>query len=257
MNHHALPSAAGLGLVDLAGTASPPPTADGPAGRLRELAARAGRELEGAPAERIVEWAATTFGDRFCVTSSMADAVLAHLVSRVFPGVHVVFLDTGLHFPETLAVRDEVARTLPVTVRSVRPRATVGQQDGEYGPRLFSRAPDRCCALRKVEPLERALADYDAWAAGLRRDESPTRANTPVVGYDERRAKVKVNPIATWTQADVDAYVARWKVPVNELFRAGYTSIGCWPCTRRTTAGEDPRAGRWATFDKTECGLHT
>lgn len=223
---------------------------------LRALAEEANRELEGAPAQEIARWAAQEFGDRFCVTSSMADAVVAHLVSRVAPGVDVIFLDTGLHFLETLKVRDTVARTLPVNVRSIRPRQTVGQQDGEYGPRLFARAPDECCALRKVEPLERALVDYDAWATGLRRDESPTRANTPVVGFDARRGKVKVNPIATWTQADVDAYIARWNVPVNELFRQGYTSIGCWPCTRRTKAGEDPRAGRWALFDKTECGLH-
>ncbi|MBX6354585.1 MAG: phosphoadenylyl-sulfate reductase [Micromonosporaceae bacterium] len=224
---------------------------------LRELATRAGRELEGAPAEEIVRWAAETFGERFCVTSSMADAVLAHLVSRVMPGVHVLFLDTGLHFEETLRIRDTVARTLPVTVRSIRPRLTVGQQDGVYGPRLFARDPDECCALRKVEPLERALQPYDAWAAGLRRDESPTRANTPVVAYEARRGKVKVNPLATWTQSDVDAYIARHDVPVNPLIRQGYASVGCWPCTRRTKAGEDPRAGRWPMFDKTECGLHT
>jgi phosphoadenosine phosphosulfate reductase len=248
-------SATGLGLVSLG---------VGPAGRpgrrtpdeLRALASQAAAELEGAPAEEIARWAATTFGARFCVTSSMADAVLAHVVSRVAPGIDVIFLDTGLHFPETLKVRDAVARTMPVNVRSIRPRMTVGQQDGEYGPRLFNRSPDECCFLRKVEPLERALADYDAWAAGLRRDESPTRAATPVVGFDARKGKVKVNPIAAWTQADVDAYISRWNIPVNELFKQGYTSIGCWPCTRRTKAGEDPRAGRWAMFDKTECGLH-
>jgi phosphoadenosine phosphosulfate reductase len=240
----------------------PSPTPPPAAGRrspdeLRTLATAAARDLEGAPAEEIVRWAADTFGDRFCVTSSMADAVLAHVVSRVVPGIEVLFLDTGLHFPETLKVRDAVARTLPVRVRSIRPRLTVGQQDGEHGPRLFSRAPDQCCALRKVEPLERALADYDAWAAGLRRDESPSRANTPVVGFEAGRGKVKVNPLAAWTQADVDAYIARYNVPVNELIKKGYGSVGCWPCTSRTKAGEDARAGRWRMFDKTECGLHT
>ncbi|MDG4784697.1 phosphoadenylyl-sulfate reductase [Micromonospora sp. WMMD1102] len=248
-------AAANLGLVKLGPVVPASPSRRDPE-ELRAVAEKANRELEGAPAREIVRWAADEFGDRFCLTSSMADAVLAHVVSRVVPGVDVVFLDTGLHFPETLRVRDIVARTLPVNVRTIRARQTVGQQDGEYGPRLFSRAPDECCALRKVEPLERALAEYDAWAAGLRRDESPTRANTPVVGFDARRGKVKVNPIAAWTQAEVDAYISRWTVPVNELFRQGYTSIGCWPCTRRTKAGEDARAGRWAMFEKTECGLH-
>jgi phosphoadenosine phosphosulfate reductase len=224
---------------------------------LADSAASAGRELEGAPAEEIVRWAAGTFGARFCATSSFADAVLVHLISRVAPGTDVVFLDTGLHFPETLRVRDQVAATMPVRVRSIRPRLTVGQQDGLHGPRLFARAPDECCALRKVEPLERALADYDAWAAGLRREESPTRAHTPVVHFEASRGKVKVNPLAEWTQADVDAYIARWDVPVNPMLTQGYTSVGCWPCTRRTKAGEDPRAGRWPLFDKTECGLHT
>jgi phosphoadenosine phosphosulfate reductase len=223
---------------------------------LRELATEAGRRLEGRRAEDIVAWAAGEFGERFCVTSSFADAVLVHVVSRVVPGVDVVFLDTGLHFAETLKVREQVAVTMPVTVRSIRPRLTVGQQDGLYGPRLFSRDPDECCALRKVEPLERALADYDAWAAGLRRDESPTRAHTPVVTFEPARGKVKVNPLAAWTQADVDAYISRYDIPVNALIKQGYASVGCWPCTRRTKAGEDPRAGRWPMFDKTECGLH-
>lgn len=223
---------------------------------LVDIADRAGRELEGAPAEKIIEWAAGTFGSRFCVTSSFADAVLVHLASRVVPGVDVVFLDTGLHFPETLHVRDQVTKTIPVTIRSIRPQQTVGQQDGEYGPRLFMKDPDTCCDLRKVRPLEQALAGYDAWAAGLRRDESPTRAKTPVVHFEYARGKVKVNPLATWTESDVDAYIARYDVPVNQLLKQGYGSVGCWPCTRRTLPGEDARAGRWAMFDKTECGLH-
>jgi phosphoadenosine phosphosulfate reductase len=223
---------------------------------LRELATVAGRELEGKPAEEIVAWAVETFGERFCVTSSFADAVLAHVVSRVAPGVDVVFLDTGLHFAETLRVRDVVQRTLPVTVRSIRPQLTVKEQDEKFGPRLYARSPDECCDLRKVEPLERGLANYDAWAAGLRRDESPTRANTPVVGFDVNRGKVKVSPLAAWNQADVDQYISRHNVPVNTLLRQGYGSVGCWPCTRRTPPGEDPRAGRWPMFDKSECGLH-
>ncbi len=134
---------------------------------LKEIAGRAAVKLDRAPAEQIVEWAVETFGERFCVTSSFADAVLTHVVASVAPGVEVIFLDTGLHFPETLRVRDTVQRTLPVVVKSVKPLLTVGQQDAEFGPRLFEREPDECCAIRKVEPLRRALADYDAWAAGL------------------------------------------------------------------------------------------
>jgi len=223
---------------------------------LMDLATIAGRDLEGKPAEEIIAWAAETFGDRFAVTSSFADAVLAHLVSRVIPGVDVVFLDTGLHFAETLRVREVVQRTLPVTVRSIRPEQTVAEQEAEHGPRLWARDPDECCGLRKVEPLDRALDRYDAWAAGLRRDESPTRANTPVVSFEHGRGKVKVAPMAQWTQADVDAYISRYNVPVNTLIKQGYASVGCWPCTRRTPPGGDPRSGRWPMFDKTECGLH-
>jgi phosphoadenosine phosphosulfate reductase len=223
---------------------------------LKELAGRAAVKLDRAPAEQIVEWAVETFGERFCVTSSFADAVLTHVVSRVAPGVEVIFLDTGLHFAETLRVRDTVQKTLPVVVKSIKPLLTVGQQDAEFGPRLFEREPDECCAMRKVEPLRRALADYDAWAAGLRRDEGPSRANTPVVGFEASKGKVKVAPLAYWTEADVQAYVEKYDVPVNALIERGYASVGCWPCTRRTAPGEDPRAGRWPMFDKTECGIH-
>jgi phosphoadenosine phosphosulfate reductase len=223
---------------------------------LVEIAKVANGRLEGKRAEEIVEWAIGEFGRRFCVTSSFADAVLVHVVSRVAPDVDVLFLDTGLHFAETLRVREIVQRTIPVTVRSIRPELTVAEQDAEFGARLYARDPDECCAMRKIAPLQRALSDYDAWAAGLRRDESPSRANTPVVGFEYAKGKVKVAPLAAWTQADVDAYISRYNVPVNALLRQGYASVGCWPCTRRTPPGGDPRSGRWPMFDKTECGLH-
>ncbi|MFH8366730.1 phosphoadenylyl-sulfate reductase [Streptomyces sp. NPDC018031] len=223
---------------------------------LKSLAEQAGRDLEDAPALEIVRWAADTFGDRFCVTSSMEDAVVAHLASRARPGVDVVFLDTGYHFPETIGTRDAVAAVMDVNVITLMPRLTVAEQDAEFGPRLHDRDPDRCCAMRKVEPLREGLAGYDAWATGLRRDESATRAGTPVVGWDARRGKVKVSPIARWTQADVDAYVAEHGVLTNPLLTDGYASVGCAPCTRRVLAGEDARAGRWAGRAKTECGLH-
>ncbi|MFI9719924.1 phosphoadenylyl-sulfate reductase [Streptomyces sp. NPDC052396] len=223
---------------------------------LEQLAIRAGQELEDSPAPEILRWAADTFGSRFCVTSSMADAVVAHLASRALPGVDVVFLDTGYHFPETIGTRDAVAAVMDVRVITLTPRQSVAEQDAAYGSQLHDRDPDLCCALRKVRPLEEGLARYDAWATGLRRDESPTRAHTPVVGWDARRGKVKIAPIARWTQQDVDAYVTEHGVLVNPLLMDGYASIGCAPCTRRTTAGEDARAGRWAGRGKTECGLH-
>ncbi|MEU6171592.1 phosphoadenylyl-sulfate reductase [Streptantibioticus parmotrematis] len=223
---------------------------------LRELAERAGRELEDADALEILRWATTAFGARFCVTSSMEDAVVAHLASRVAPGVDVVFLDTGYHFPETIGTRDAVAAVMDVNVITLTPRQSVAEQDAEHGPKLHDRDPDLCCALRKVRPLEEGLAGYDAWATGLRRDESPTRANTPVVGWDSRRRKVKVSPIARWTQADVEAYVTEHGVLTNPLLMDGYASVGCAPCTRRVLQGEDARAGRWAGRAKTECGLH-
>ncbi|MHB9858212.1 phosphoadenylyl-sulfate reductase [Streptomyces sp. YIM S03343] len=223
---------------------------------LKALAERAGRELEDASALEILQWAVNTFGKGFCVTSSMEDAVVAHLASRVLKGVDVVFLDTGYHFPETIGTRDAVEAVMDVNVITLTPRQSVAEQDAEYGPRLHDRDPDLCCKLRKVQPLEEGLKDYRAWATGLRRDESPTRANTPVVGWDEKRRKVKISPIARWTQDEVDAYVAEHGVLTNPLLMDGYASVGCAPCTRRVLDGEDARAGRWAGRAKTECGLH-
>ena len=223
---------------------------------LKAVAERAGRDLEDAPALEILRWAAGTFGKRWCVTSSMEDAVVAHLASRAMPGVDVVFLDTGYHFPETIGTRDAVEAVMDVDVITLTPRQTVAEQDAAYGPRLYESNPDLCCALRKVQPLEEGLKGYDAWVTGLRRDDSPTRANTPVVDWDEKRGKVKISPIARWTQADLDAYVAEHGVLTNPLLTDGYPSIGCAPCTRRVLEGEDARAGRWAGRAKTECGLH-
>jgi phosphoadenosine phosphosulfate reductase len=223
---------------------------------LRELVRAVGAELELAPAEDIVEWAVATFGERFCVTSSMGDAVLAHVASRVAPGIDVVFLDTGYHFVETLGTRDAVAATLPVTVVDVRPELSVEQQDELHGPGLHDRDPDLCCRLRKVQPLQRTLERYDAWATGLRRAETRDRVIAPVIGWDEAKGKVKVSPLARWSDQEVQRYVARHGVLVNPLVDDGYLSVGCRPCTRRVATGADPRSGRWAGRAKTECGIH-
>ena len=224
---------------------------------LREIATIAGPDLELAPAETILEWAVETFGDKFCITSSMADAVLAHLASQVSPGIDVVFLDTGYHFIETIGTRDAVAATMPVNVVTLSPTISVREQDEQYGKDLFARDPDLCCKLRKVQPLTEGLASYDAWATGLRREETHNRVIAPVVGWDEGKQKVKVSPLARWTQSDVDRYIAEHDVLVNPLQYDGYPSIGCWPCTRRVAPGDDARSGRWSGTGKTECGIHS
>ncbi len=210
-----------------------------------------------ATAEQLLDWAAETFGDRLIVASNMQDAVLVDLAQRAKPDVDVLFLETGYHFAETIGTRDAVDAVYP-RLRIVNAQAdqTVAEQDAEYGKDLFAREPDRCCALRKVVPLERTLSGYDAWVTGVRRVEAPTRANTPLVTYDEKFGLVKINPIAAWSDEDMDAYIAEHGILVNPLVDAGYPSIGCAPCTAKPKPGEDPRSGRWAGRAKTECGLH-
>jgi len=223
---------------------------------LKQIVSVVGAELELAPAEDIIEWAVATFGARFCITSSMGDAVLSHLASKVAPGIDVVFLDTGYHFAETIGTRDAVAATMPVNLLTITPVQSVAEQDAEYGPDLYKRDPDLCCALRKVAPLKESLANYDAWATGLRRAETHNRVIAPVVGWDEKKQKVKVSPLARWTDDEVEQYIAENGVLVNPLQYDGYPSIGCWTCTQRVAPGEDPRSGRWAGTAKTECGIN-
>jgi phosphoadenosine phosphosulfate reductase len=224
--------------------------------RLEAIAKDAAERLAEADTSEIVAWAAAEFGRSLAVASSMQDTVLTHVVSRQAPGVDVLFLDTGYHFAETLGTRDAVAATMPVRVVNVQPDLTVAEQDARYGARLHERDATACCRMRKVEPLNRALAGYEAWVTGVRREESPTRANTPVVAWDAKHGLVKVNPIAAWTSDEVAEYSARHGVLSNPLLQDGYPSIGCEPCTRRVAPGEDARAGRWAGSDKTECGIH-
>lgn len=221
-----------------------------------EHAERAARELEDASAQEIISWAAKTFGEGLCMTSSMADALMVDLASRQVPGIDVIFLDTGYHFAETIGTRDAVGSVHDINLITVEPRRTVEEQDTALGPRLYARNPEICCHLRKVEPLERALEPYTAWLTGLRREDSVTRRDTPVVQWDQRRRMTKVNPIARWTQDDVDTYMAEHGVLINPLQDDGFPSIGCEPCTRRVAPGEDPRSGRWAGTGKTECGIH-
>ena len=224
---------------------------------LRDLVSIWASELELAPAETIVEWAAATFGERFCVTSSMADAVLTDVVSKVVPGVDVLFLDTGYHFAETIGTRDAVEATMPIKLINITPVQSVAEQDAAYGKDLYKTDPDLCCSLRKVQPLAERLAHYDAWATGLRRAETHNRVIAPVLNWDAKKGKVKVSPLARWSDEQVERYMAENGVLVNPLVYDGYPSIGCSTCTRRVAPGDDPRSGRWAGTSKTECGIHT
>lgn len=202
-------------------------------------------------------WAHDAFGNDLVLASSMGDEVLVHLAAEVIPGVATLFIDTGYHFPETLRTAASYDAIAPIRLITVSPLQTVAEQDATEGPDLFARNPDRCCALRKVEPLERGLAPYSAWITGMRRVDAPTRTDIDTVGWDAKRAKVKLNPLALWTDEDVTSYAQANDVPLNPLRELGYASIGCQPCTNPTAPGDDPRAGRWAGRQKTECGLHT
>jgi len=222
---------------------------------LRELAAEGTAQLADAPAAEVLRWAAAR-GLRIAVAASMQDTVLVHLASVVVPDVDVIFLDTGYHFAETLQTRDRVAASYAVRVRTITPRQTVAEQDADYGVALHERDPELCCALRKTQPLDEVLDEYDAWATGLRRAESESRRDTEVVSFDERRDMIKLAPLAAWTDDDVAAYAAEHDLIANPLLAQGYPSIGCAPCTRRVGSGADARSGRWAGIDKTECGIH-
>ena len=224
--------------------------------RMEQIVARAAEDLADASADDILRWATRTFGERICVTSSMTDAVIIHMASAIAPGIDVVFLDTGYHFAETIGTRDAVAAVYPVNLVNVTPSRTVAEQDAELGPRLYGRNPDLCCYLRKVEPLERTLQRYDAWITGVRRDETVERRDAHVVEWDGRREMVKVNPIAGWSQKQVDDYIGDNGILVNPLVYDGYPSVGCATCTLKVTPGENPRSWRWAGTGKTECGIH-
>jgi phosphoadenosine phosphosulfate reductase len=234
--------------------------------QLRELAARGAAELDGADAADVLRWTDRHFGGingprggatcNYVVASSMGEAVLIDLAARVRPGVPVLFLDTGYHFVETIGTRDAVEAVYDVRVLNVTPEHTVAEQDRLYGKDLFARDPNACCRMRKVTPLSKALRGYSAWVTGLRRGESPTRANAPVISFDEAFKLVKVNPLVAWSDQDVADYIDQHRVLVNPLVDEGYPSIGCAPCTAKPAEGADPRSGRWQGSSKTECGLH-
>ncbi|GAA1202481.1 phosphoadenylyl-sulfate reductase [Prauserella alba] len=232
-------------------------TATRTAEELQALAERASGELAEATTEEAIRWAVEQFGDDLIVASNMQDAVLVDVVTKVKSDIDVLFLETGYHFAETLGVRDAVATIYPdVRIINAQAEQTVAQQDAEYGPKLHDRDPTQCCHLRKVVPLRNTLADYSCWITGVRRVDAPTRANTPIVTWDDRNGLVKVNPIAAWTDDEFNGYIDEHGILQNPLVHEGYLSIGCAPCTAKVAPGADPRSGRWAGKSKTECGLH-
>lgn len=207
------------------------------------------RSFERAAPTTILEWAVERFGDSLTVASSFEDGVLPHLAASVKPDIEILFLDTQFHFAETLWFVDEMRRRYDLNIRVMKPLVS---PDNRWQTDVAG-----CCAVRKVEPLNRGLAGKAAWVTGLKRSDAPTRAEAPIVSWDTARDMVKVNPLATWTPLDAEIYAAEHGLPVNPLVERGYPSIGCWPCTKPVAPGEDPRSGRWVGLDKTECGLHT
>ncbi|MDT5182689.1 MAG: phosphoadenosine phosphosulfate reductase [Mycobacterium sp.] len=223
---------------------------------LQDLAERGAVELDGADADELLRWTDQHFGGNYIVASNMQDAVLVDLAAKVRPGVDVLFLDTGYHFVETIGTRDAVEAVYDINVVNVTPENNVAKQDELYGKDLFAREPNECCRMRKVEPLSKALRGYSAWVTGIRRVEAPTRANAPLISWDKAFGLVKINPLAAWTDEDMQDYIDTNGVLVNPLVFEGYPSIGCAPCTAKPAEGADPRSGRWAGLSKTECGLH-
>jgi phosphoadenosine phosphosulfate reductase len=225
---------------------------------LAELKAHSDR-LESATPFEILQWTVDTYHPKLTMATAFGPegCVILYLLSKINPQVHVFNLDTGYQFAETLQLRDEIARKYGIEVEMKRAETTVAEYEAQHGGPLYQSNPDQCCFDRKVVVLRKAAMGFDAWMSGIRRDQSPDRAAAPIVGWDKKFNLVKVSPLANWTKKDVWKLITEEKIPYNPLHDQGYSSIGCWPCTRAVMFGEDERAGRWSGFKKTECGLHT
>jgi phosphoadenosine phosphosulfate reductase len=218
--------------------------------------------IEKAHPEQILEWALNSIENLAIATSFQSSGlVILHIARSIRPEVPVLFLDTGFHFPETLEFRDRIATEWGINVMSLRgTHGSAKQQAKTYGPGLYKSDPDKCCFINKVEPLQRALAQHEAWVSGLRRDQSPSRAGTQILEpqmLPDDGEVLKIHPLAHWTRDDVADYVTEHNIPTHPLLEKGFASIGCWPCTRAIRSEEDERAGRWEGFTKTECGIHS
>jgi phosphoadenosine phosphosulfate reductase len=210
------------------------------------------------PPETLLQSALSMLGDDIVLATGFGTSgiVLMHMAAQICPDTTIFYLQTDLFFPETLALRDQLAEQLGLTFVEVHSGLTLDQQAEQEGVDLWQHNPNRCCYLRKVAPLRRYLADKRAWITGVRRDQSSTRANAPLVMWDHANRLLKLNPLATWTQKDVWRYIYAHRLPYNQLHDQGYPSVGCWPCTQTVAAGEDQRSGRWAGQNKIECGIH-
>jgi phosphoadenosine phosphosulfate reductase len=223
--------------------------------------AHTSHKFESAAPQEILRFVFSTYPNAAISTAfGLEGCALIDMAVRIKPDVPVYTIDTDYLFPETLALKDLLVARYKLNLRILKPRLTIEEQARNHGLNLYQSNPDLCCAIRKVEPNRRAIAGLDAWIAGLRRDQTPARANTDILerfDHDDGRPYVKVNPLANWTREQVWDYVVDKAVPYNGLHDRGYKSIGCWPCTRPVADAEDERAGRWAGRGKTECGIHT
>jgi phosphoadenosine phosphosulfate reductase len=218
---------------------------------------RVAQELEPQGPEATLKWMVEQFHPSLYIACSFQqeESVLLDMLHRIEPNARIFYLDTDVLFPETYATRDRLVERYGFDFERYH-NLTLEEQAQLHGDELWKSAPDQCCSIRKVEPLKRALGSVDAWVTGIRRDQAPTRANSKKVEWDDKFNLVKANPLADWTLNDVWAYIRANDVPYNPLHEQNYPSIGCTHCTRQVMPGEDPRAGRWAGQDKTECGLH-
>ncbi len=246
-------------LSDLAVTASSSSTPTGRPLPTAEELAEASRTLEGAEPPEIIRWGVERFGDRLTMATAFGPEglVIIHWLAQIAPETFVFNLDTGYQFPETLELRERIAKRYGIAVSLERPDTTVEQYERQHGGPLHVHDPDRCCADRKIAVIRRVLSRFDAWMSGIRRDQSADRAGVPIVGLDAKFGVVKLSPLANWTKARIWELILREDIPYNPLHDQGYVSIGCAPCTRPITLGEDERAGRWSGSAKTECGLHS
>lgn len=215
------------------------------------------RRFEQMTPEELLRWGLVTCADEIALATGFGPSgiVLMHMAVQIRPQTTVFYLQTDLHFPETMALRDQLAARLGIRFIEVSPALTLDEQQRQYGPELWRHNPDLCCQLRKVAPLRRFLADKKAWITGIRRDQSPSRARVQKVDWDYANGLLKLCPLAAWSRAQVMAYIRAHDLPTNSLHDRGYPSIGCRPCTQPAHLS-DERAGRWAGFAKTECGIH-